>query len=363
MNLYKNLIIDILGNRQSGHFVKRSYDIESLQVGASVAMFHTNDKIGDAVIQSAFLLGLRESRLRAHQVVVTTPRFEDYWRSHPGVDEVIPIPNRVIDNTLRSFVGHTRFLKQNRRRFDVTVSFDQFCRVGTFYRVAALDSKINVGFSKEMFPLFGYSIPKNLDGSSYRTPAERTRDLLRLFGVQTDERVYPVHVPVGKSDLAIEGTRPRIFINACANLKRRTFSASTLRHICEIVRQRFPQVRLFLSVSHDFDEEGIGDMREDPMVTLVKPCKTYFELFDMVDQMDAVITPDTGIAHIAAGLNKPLFTVFTNNYYLSQSWRPMSNNLEWVSSPSEQSVNDLDWSQMEAGISQLLRHCLDGCLV
>lgn len=355
MNIYKNLLLDWLGKRQTGHNFRQRRHIEEMPAGSTVAILHTNDKIGDAIVRSAFLLGLRRSPLKLKQVVITTPRFYDYWQDCIGVDEVQLVLNRKVDGALKTVTSLAPFLIKHRRKSDVLVNFDQYCRVGEFFKASFLKSQITVGFSKEMFALFNYSIPNNIDGTNLRTPAERTRDLLALFGVRTDRTVYPVHIPVGRSDLVLESLdRPRVLVNTYSNSEHRSFSVGTLRSLSRAVLEQMPNAQVYVNLPARSSAYDGWNSEEDERLTRVMPLRSQNELFDFVNQMDAVVTPDTGIAHIAAGLGKPLFVVFSNDYFFSQSWRPMSDPLAFVSSRTDKTVNDLDWNEVRQGLAQTL---------
>jgi ADP-heptose:LPS heptosyltransferase len=93
-------------------------------------------------------------------------------------------------------------------------------------------------------------------------------------------------------------------------------------------------------------------LTSDDRFTLLPPSKSLFELFDIIDDMDAVITPDTGIGHVAAALSKPLLVAFKDSYYCPLAWKPISNQLELVYSNTDNTVNDLDWTEVRACLNR-----------
>ncbi len=85
--------------------------------------------------------------------------------------------------------------------------------------------------------------------------------------------------------------------------------------------------------------------------------RTIYDAIALVAQADGVISVDTAIVHIAAGLNKPLLALYNPDKLNYTDWHPNSDNAmtcfaEQVNPPD---INALVWKKLLPSIAKLLK--------
>jgi ADP-heptose:LPS heptosyltransferase len=77
-------------------------------------------------------------------------------------------------------------------------------------------------------------------------------------------------------------------------------------------------------------------------------------LFSLIDRMALVISPDTGVAHIAAAADVPQVVLYADKLFNPIVWKPLSDKLTALIPNSGPTVNDLPPDQIAAAAVQLI---------
>lgn len=357
MNFIKKLLVDRWGKRQD-NFEWRIYtlpiDLASVE---NVGILHINGKIGDGLYTSLLVDALARARPDLKIIVGTTPAFLEYWQRHPKVHEAVafPVSLRTRRTTLTRVRQAVQAARPNRGRFDVLVSFESYPRPDHFALLRHLAPKTLIGFNKNGFRLFDYSLDEGRHSINGLQIARRVLSVMSVFGVEAIPDVRRLHVPFNSEEeiqaraiidrLSTQG--PRMLINAYGARAERTMAPATVVSIVRAMREAGHAGPIYVSVPEGASSPYETELHEANLgadLTLIGPTPSFFALFALVSMMDIVISPDTSVNHIAAAFDKSQICLFARWGNIPLVWRPLSDRCVSVLSRSGKSVNDMDWN-------------------
>ena len=356
MSLLKNLLVDRLGRRDDTFGWRVLETALPADEVRTLCVLHTDAKLGDAIVNSLLVDGLQKARPKIEVTVGTTAGFEAYWRAHPGVRNVLVLPDRDrLGNPLAKLRDSRAAAAPWKGRFDALVSFDSYAFFDTFALINALEPKRAIGFNKQAYRLFDVSLDDGRHGLQRSHISGRVEWTLRALGIELPLSDLRVHLPFGEAEAAeaadvVERAAkpgPRLLLNVYGASPDRTLTPATAAEVLRTLDWSGP---VFLSVPAGRQAE-FAAVAADAVV--VPPLSGFAALFALVARMDAVVSPDTGVVHIAAGLDKPQLSLFRDRTYNPIVWRPMGERAEVVLSTTGENVNDLDRPALAAAAARL----------
>ncbi len=149
---------------------------------------------------------------------------------------------------------------------------------------------------------------------------------------------------------SVAGFAPRILVNISAGQACRRWPDDHFAVVLRELRLRAPEARLVVAaLEGDFQSASylagsVGGMAIAP---------TLRELFALVAEADLVITPDTGVTHIAAAFARPTLALLRRRteYEMWVPYRAPSVN---VFGPTEESLTDLPASDVVDALDEAL---------
>ena len=192
-----------------------------------------------------------------------------------------------------------------RRRLDVIVSFQPFARLEHFALLRCLRPRILIGFNKDVYRLFDYSLEEHRQGVDLMPVAARARSVMRVFGLEVDPETLRPHVPFGPADealaqealsgLSVPG--PRLLLNAYGAAASKRLSPMSVRRIVEAARGSGHRGPIYVSVPRgkagDY-EAALGEVSGQG-AKIVGPLDGLAPLCALVAAMDVVVSPDTAV--------------------------------------------------------------------
>ena len=351
MRILNALMVDLLGRRKDDFNWRRRTDVEPLEEVRNVLVLHLSDKIGDAVVYSRLVDALVRARPRLPVAVGTTARFASYWRSHPGVADVVVLPPSQGKGIVRAYRAGRRY----RSRFDVVVSFDSFALPDHFALLRGLRPRVLVGFNKHSYRLFDHSLEEGRHGVYARQVASRIESVMGVFGVDAHAEDLDAHAPFGPEDEAkaqavldrLAQPGPRVLVHTYGAGKGRVLTTEAIADVVEALRKAGFDGPTFVGVPEGFRSDfGEGTVPVEPLPDLTN-------LFALVAKMDAVVATDTSVGHIAAALGKPQIALFTAEPNLATAWRPLNERCVVVRSRSPISVSEIDPKALGRAVGEL----------
>ncbi len=367
MALDKSILIDILGRRH-GHFSWRAFTgTYDLSVQKNLTLVFMDGKLGDSIVNSALIDGIRLKYPSLPIWVFSLESVAEYWRSHPDVEKVEVLPES--NATFRTRISLHQLGKRYQGSIGAVVAFEPMATLEQFLLLAAMKPDLTVGFLKHEYRLFDVSLLDFTYGQEKRSISTRIDNLLTLFEASVPYAELVRHVPCNDAGLGqfhakygLLTDQNLVLVNGYGSNNQRTFSASSLRIILAIVAETLPMSKIVLNISREqiSNKEEVELMNSfGSKLVILDRGIDLFELFSAIASCDFVITPDTGPAHVAAALRKPVLTFFADHEYNPVVWMPIGRKCECVLSLSGKNINDQDWSQTMLKIQSFL--CMHSC--
>ena len=354
MQLLKNLLVDRLGRRDDAFGWREFDDTLPMERVRSLCLLHTDAKLGDAIVNSLLVDALGKARPEVEITMGTTKAFAPYWEAHPAVARAIAFPDRDRGGPFERLRAARAAAAPWEGRFDVLVSYDSYAFFDTFALIDALRPERVVGFNKGPYRLFDLSLDDGRHGIQRRPIASRVEWLMKTLEIDLPLSDLAFHVPIGPGEQAevaalVAGPRPWLLLNTYGAAAPRSLTPDSVARALEILD--WPGT-VFLSVPAGKESEFAA--LAGPRVVVAPPLSGFMALFALVARMDAVVSPDSAVAHIAAAFDKPQVCLFKDRLYNPVVWRPMSDRCEVVLSTSGENVNDLDWNEFAAAAERML---------
>jgi len=275
------------------------------------------DKIGDAIISTAFFKALR-GRFPDAQIDIVL------GRKNGAAAPLVPHLDGVFV-AKKNLIEQARLIRQLReRRYDIAINMlTGDSMTAATYTVLA-GAGLRIGFDDNGAGLYDISVP--------RAPAREHQavQMLRLIApLQVTVKPEDVRTAVAFPQSVAEGIRKKLFpsedrggvkliaINLSVAPARYWTDENFIRLIGDL---KSPSVRVVL-VGAPWDlirMETIGKAAE---VEWLPPSADISEMAAALSCADFIISPDTSIVHIAAALNKPVVTLMAS-YAANGEWYP-----------------------------------------
>lgn len=317
-------------------------------------------KLGDTVVLSWMWRAIRAHRPDLKLWIITGPAFYDWYAGTYGFDKVLLAPSRP---KLHAFFKMTADIKKPRYVVHLSQALKArdlfFLRLVQPAHVASLDDSlkcidIKLGqltegrhFSEKLVPfLEQLSIP--VSDRRYWLP-ESEPDRIKIM------RHWPTETVIGFCPYGAS--------------KHRCFSDAkmlwTIQTLLTISAKRNQRVRVLLIVTSDHVTRLTELMRYHGLSddVLFRPTANLSELIEQVRACAGVISVDTGLVHVASGLQKPLLAFYhppnaknpltVNNF---DSWHPNSDLAQALVADKvkPQRVDAFDDDRLYAALEQFL---------
>ncbi len=125
--------------------------------------------------------------------------------------------------------------------------------------------------------------------------------------IDLEVKLYVPQERIARWD-ALLPEQPRVFVNWASFDAKRSLSAS----IFASIKQAYPDFAYFTSLHKNPQP---GEIFPGGPVNLWPQQTDLLDLLALLANMDVVITTNTGIAHVAAGLGKPTLVIFSGRLY------------------------------------------------
>ena len=200
MKFLKRLLVDLWGQRDDDfNWRRHTVPLDPETIGPTLIL-HLNGKLGDAVIDSLLVDALARHRPEIPVSIGTTKGFEAFWRAHPHVRDVLVFPASKGRSALARVPAARRAGGVLRGRYDVVVSFESFAQPDHFALLRGLAPRILVGFHKNRFRLFDYSLDEGRHGVEARPVVGKVVSVMRVFGEEIEPTDLRPHAPFGPED-------------------------------------------------------------------------------------------------------------------------------------------------------------------
>lgn len=344
-----------LRDRFRRYFARLLFDRRNLldaRCSNEIVFVRWDAKLGDTVVLSWVWRELRVQRPDLKISVITAPAFEPLLRQSYRIESVYTAPKRHGWRVIARLGGIL-----HRPKYVVHLA-GQFKARDMFF-VRKLRPAHVVGLDDEL-QMVDIKLGQLTAGVHF---SEKLIPWLNSIGVKTVNRQY--WIPGGAhAKAAVDRWWPfqRTVIGFCpygASEKRRLSDAWIKTIVSKIAKTADVRVLMLLTAA---DCEKVAKcLAGQPWSNQIiyQPTQDILELFEQVRRCEVIVSVDTAIVHVAAGLSKPMLALYVRELQGDSNflaWHPNSGKaLVLHTVPSiDQSINSLDATKVTESIGKLL---------
>ena len=288
--------------------------------------------LGDVILTTSAVALLRKTYPDARITMLSRPIVRAVIEHNPVIDDVILFDYKAKQNGMGRMWAMVRELRA--RRFDLAISFDRKLRPALLCLLAGIPVRVGPSRVFDDKPsrvtwLYTHTVPirHDLDDT---LQAETYQEIVRGF-TGTEGHARPI-LPASSAEqrakaaaiLASAGARRRIGLCVKGTFGLKTWPKEYFAEVVRALHARYDAAFYVTGAPGDYDyaEEVIGAIGL-PVENLCGRTD-LMELAALYEQLDLLVSVDTGGAHIAAVTGVPLVVMF--GCTSPRRWHPISDN-------------------------------------
>ncbi len=342
-------LLDALAQRNDRYYWRQPSQPCRPRDGARLCLWQPDGKLGDSIIHTQLVAGLLRQRPDMRVLIVCAPSLVELWQRLPGVHQVIGA---------RSWREAVRALGPNPEPIDVFVSMEAFLSLDTAQFMRTAKPEVSIGLNVGRYRAFTYSVSDHTFDHPRRHVTDRLRAVSELLGLSYHDESDLIEPSGGAitARVRLPEAMPHILLNTYGAGVQKKFSPDVIAWLIQEVRTCRPDARILFNVPtterQTFEQEHLRHHPES--LALAPEGTSLWELIALVSQCEAVITPDTGVGHVAAALRVPLAVFFEDAHYTPVVWAPNTPLLHSVVPSMPGNVNQFDRRTARMALQALL---------
>lgn len=297
-----------------------------------ILLLRNDNKLGDALVSSTLLRGLKELFPQAKIEVVAGTSNGALLRANPAVSAVY-----VATEGLLSLVRCG--LRLRREKYDLYLDLDETPTLPSLVFLKLLKPRWAFGFNRLSYPL--YNLTQSLDLSACHITA-RYEACLRYLGYQNEfDASYEIHLPSTAQAAAKKFCEARpnggrlIVVNPLAASRHRSFGVEQIFELAAL----FPEDTVVLIGQAASLKKWLNGRRLLPNMDTFTA--GLFEAAALAQQASVLLTPDTFWVHLACALHISTVAVYQGKEEFPYKgniavWRPLDPAVKMLLWPGEQ---------------------------
>ena len=331
----REVALDVLAKREGRFYWRQMKPKPQLRGDEHIVLWQPDGKLGDAVINSMIVADVLDTYPKIRLTIAAPLNLHGFWRRIPGVAAVVDSASSFRKNNSHEL-----------RPCDIFISLETFLSLSTVQAIKQLSPNVAIGLSVGQYRLFDYSIADNTYEHPRKHISNRLRTLTDLLGIEfTCTSPLPAAISRGLAQASPNPSSPNgggIFINTYAASADRSFSLKTVDFLLRLALSASGNPDIKVSVFPE-NAEAITNLidvtNEAHRISLVYPRPDIWDLIESISTCSKVITPDTAIAHLGAGLGKDVFVFYRDQVYNPIVWAPLTKRASFISSMDLSDVN------------------------
>lgn len=304
-----------------------------------ILVFSHDGKLGDAVVNTAFVRGARLLDPGVELHVLASGSSAAFWQNDGRIAKIWNFENPPLWQCL------TRSWAIRRERFDYVVAFKERFRsektrillhlaapkIATLYEEGRQAGQVTHAVLKSELSLQAiYGERATELPPRYELPLPKSSALPKAMdGLATDQALVVVN---------LFGSEP----SGARTIK--TEAAATLLHQLAV---DWPQAAIALSCTDATEAEAAAAVEAarqqlaaaGPPMVLANTEQDLDALIALCQRAQLIITPDTSLVHIASALNKPVVAIYQNDGVKAIEWAPLCDHSAIVISPDPRTIH------------------------
>lgn len=275
----------------------------------NILFFSSDGKLGDAVLHTALVKGIKDSYPEANIYCTTAGSTTEFWNRDPRIKESWPFWKLSFWQTIK--LG----LTLRKKKLDYIISWNPIKREKI---------KLLCWLAKPKHGVKIFTVNPDEHASI------KEQRVLSLFNCKTDNVHYDVYVP---KQSIFNWEKNALFLNIFASTEPRSISASTAIKIIDKLYQSGVSNTIYITYFGQ-NKAIVDDIINQTMSNNVVAvdCESNIEkLISLCASVSAVMTPDTAIVHLASAFNKPIVEFLEkDNALLRTNWGPKTDKCALV---------------------------------
>ena len=287
------------------------------------------DRIGDVVLSLPAIKAVRLAFPDAYIAIIVQPRIDDILKGNPHIDEVIVYDKNKKHKGILKNLNFIKWLKG--KKFDAVLILHSTKRINLLCFLAGIPRRIGYARGKADFLLTDKIEYTKKLGEKHES--EYSLDILRYLGIDPEFSLPFIYVQNKDDEKAEEMLRSFginngekfIILHPGASCASKMWPLENFGKLGDMLIENL-KIKIMINLAPD--QAGLGEkvrgmMRNKPIFFCGKT--TLGELAALFKKASLVISNDSGPAHIAAGVEAPVISIFGRNQLgLSPvRWKPI----------------------------------------
>ncbi len=319
-----------------------------------ILVIRQHNQLGDMLCAVPLLRALRQRFPSAKITLITSPVNYEVMKDNPYIDEVLNFNKVEFLKSPRKFFD---FIKKIKSDFDIAI-VPSTVSISTTSNLLAYISKAKTRIGPKSIDgkenptsfLFNYQVILDWRNEQMKHQTERNLDIVRPFGIDTEDLSYVIPSFDGDRKFAREFLKEREKFNFVigyhpgAGKVPNRWDALKFAELAIKLAEKFNALTLI--TAGPMDDEPVKKMIDEiegKLKYLVLKNEKISRIVAVIESIDLFITNDTGIMHVAGATQTPVISLFgpTNPY----QWSPLNRDKFFIWSRTG-NINDITVEQV-----------------
>jgi ADP-heptose:LPS heptosyltransferase len=313
-----------------------------------ILFFSHDGKLGDAVVNTAFVAGVRTLAPAAEIHVLASSASADFWHMHRDIQQVWKFENPSVWQSLRTIWA----IRQ--QRFDYLVTFKKHFKSEKTRLLLALARPSGGVVTTE----------GRVPGQVVHAIRKSQASLEAMFG--DAGRYFPLRYQLGFDpgvaamlESQVSADAIVVLVNLFAADTTRTVQSEVAATLLQSLAARMPDVLLCLLWTDGTVSQAQQARAESGVnCRVVNTHMDFKQLAAVCARANLIISPDTSLVHVASALDRPVLGIFQDDGVKVTEWGPRSSRFETVIAPDRNSISGFSIEEVVMKAQRLLEPAL-----
>jgi len=327
-------------------------------------LFLRQDRIGDMVVTLPTIHALKRRYPHIAISVLASPANVSVIKHDTAVSEIHLYNKRRLGDTLRTL----RYIR--RRRYDVFIDLMTGTSITSLILTLLLaKGSYRIGLSKESFRRY-YDCYTREDVLGERHIAYQVGATLLPFGIDLTQEPLDGAVRLSAeqwekgaqivAQLCNNRYERMVGINISAGRVNRSWDQQLYAMALARLSRSYPQLQfVVLCDPRDYSRGVTVAKAGGSNVTIIPPGLSLAEVIAVISKLDCILSPDTSICHIAAGLGVPLLGFYSGNEHNFNRFHPLGQRIWTVRANTPDSIDGITVEKYAAAFDNMMHELFD----
>lgn len=311
----------------------------------SILFMRYDGKIGDYIVSSFIFREIKKANPSVEISVISDDKHCELYQNNPHITHVHVINGR----NLSKFIQLSRSLKKE--HFDIIVDLNTILRNRELLLLKTLNASYRIGNGYNNSSFFDYCVQSDVHTSNSYA------EILTHLSITTPSLEYDIPHNAQCCDdiqafLHKNNLANYIVVNFFGASSSRSFSFNRQREILNTITTYSAQPIVLLT--YPAVTKKLQQLIESRTNIYLFPQTTsIYHSIEIIKQATLVISPDTSIIHIAAGLHKKIIGCYSNDIKNNIRWAPFAAQKDYRQIYFEKHVDNISLKYFQKAFNEL----------